>query len=166
MSQINRPPIGLQGLLGSKNFGVNPSDLNQQVVPIVDLFDFWASQTLRYIKETAVTAGVGNVINTVVPSDKVWMPLSVAFLADVDNTGHDTNYQIRLDENTLGNVSFTVASEKLENPQVTYTHFPTIWQPVVPFFLPAGYAIRGWIDSNSAIARDYELDVVVYEIDA
>lgn len=47
MSQINRPPIGLQQLLGSQNFGDNPDDLRQGVVPTIDLTPFYGSGVLR-----------------------------------------------------------------------------------------------------------------------
>ena len=48
MSKINRPPVGLQFLLGSQNFGENPSHLAQQVTPTLDLFEFYATELLRH----------------------------------------------------------------------------------------------------------------------
>lgn len=47
MSQINRPPLGLQNLLGSQNFGDNPSELAQAVAPTLDLLPFYGAGLLR-----------------------------------------------------------------------------------------------------------------------
>lgn len=47
MSKINTPPIGLQQLLGSQNFGDNPDDLLQQVRSVVDLIPFWGAQHME-----------------------------------------------------------------------------------------------------------------------
>jgi hypothetical protein len=47
MSQINRPPQGLQFLLGSQNFGVNPNELITTIQPTVDVSDMLASQLVR-----------------------------------------------------------------------------------------------------------------------
>lgn len=47
MSRINRPPLGLQQILGSQNFGVNPTELKQDVQPTVDLLPFYGAGLLR-----------------------------------------------------------------------------------------------------------------------
>jgi len=76
MSRINRLPRGLQDLLGSKNFGVNPSEMGQQVAPIHDLFPHWASERLVARTTTATApAAQTNVQTFTVPDDEVWLPL-------------------------------------------------------------------------------------------
>lgn len=59
MSRINRPPVGLQGLLDSQNFGENPSELGQIVRPTVDLFPFYATQLLRSSNIVGSKTGAG-----------------------------------------------------------------------------------------------------------
>lgn len=59
MSQINRPPLGLQQLLGSQNFGDNPDQLAQNVQPSLDLFPFYASTLLRYKENTGSRGSEG-----------------------------------------------------------------------------------------------------------
>lgn len=56
MSRINRTPVGLQGFLGSQNFGVNPGELSQTVSPTVDLTPFLGAQGLRQ----AIVTGARN----------------------------------------------------------------------------------------------------------
>lgn len=47
MSRINRPPNGLQQLLGSQNFGDNPNELEKSVQPTLDMFGFYGAGLLR-----------------------------------------------------------------------------------------------------------------------
>lgn len=61
MSQINRPPTGLQQLLGSQNFGVNPNELERTVQSTVDLVPFLGSQTLRKASNQGSRATTGEV---------------------------------------------------------------------------------------------------------
>jgi len=64
MSQINRPPLGLQQLLGSQNFGDNPDDLGQVVQPTVELFPFYAAGAMK-MKHTAGGRTTAGIISTV-----------------------------------------------------------------------------------------------------
>lgn len=167
MSQINRPPIGLQSLLGSKNFGENPSNLAQQVLPAVDMFPFWASQVLKFEKVSGNSTGVGSLIETQVPNGKTWGVLSCAFLLEhLGGAAEDQVMSIALDETLTGTDWFTVA--QLTNPgNVDDGLFEIcIWQPSHIFWLPPLYGIRGILDSAAAAQdRQFELQTVYYELD-
>lgn len=63
MSQINRPPGGLQQLLGSQNFGKNPDQLAQTVQPTLDLFPFFGSGLLRVVQSTGARVNEGLICN-------------------------------------------------------------------------------------------------------
>ncbi|MGI9457519.1 MAG: hypothetical protein ACR2NU_13225 [Aeoliella sp.] len=67
MSQINRPPLGLQELLGSQNFGDNPSQLAQSVVPTIDLFPFLATSTLKIEGTSGGQTGEGELMRQALP---------------------------------------------------------------------------------------------------
>lgn len=54
MSQINRPPLGLQSLLGSQNLGDNPNNMLTDMRPTLDLLPFLTAQLLR---QETVTGG-------------------------------------------------------------------------------------------------------------
>jgi hypothetical protein len=61
MSQINRPALGLQQLLGSQNFGDNPNDLSQIVAPTLDMLPFFGSGILRLRRVSGQLAGEGEI---------------------------------------------------------------------------------------------------------
>lgn len=61
MSRINRPPFGLQQLLGSQNFGKNPPDLAQVVQPTIDLTPFYGAGLLRMESNTGSASTEGQV---------------------------------------------------------------------------------------------------------
>lgn len=76
MSQINRVPWGLQSLLGTKNFGKNPSDLAQSVLPTVDLGPHLRYETMRTERNTGVIAAVGDTVEIEVPVNEAWQPIT------------------------------------------------------------------------------------------
>jgi len=168
MSQINRPPVGLQGLLGSQNFGQNPNDLAQQVLPIVDLFPFWSSQTLKFDKQTGTSAGGGSLIETQVPTDKTWGVLSCAFALSMATLNLDYNMQIAIDENATGTEFFVVASRTQVGNLKADIPIAALYQPRHIVWLPPGYVIRGVFNSDGtgdASVKTFELDTVYYELD-
>jgi len=63
MSQINRPPLGLQELLGSQNFGDNPKDLGNLVSPTLDMLPFYGAGALKYRSTSGGRNGEGLISN-------------------------------------------------------------------------------------------------------
>lgn len=109
MSRINRPPIGLQGLLQSKNFGVNPNELSQVVQPTIDLFSFlgvWEFDSA--ITAEFTVAGESQFASFVVPQNEVWLVESVFVSCRWDNAptaGDSIHYSAALDNVFGSNVA-------------------------------------------------------------
>lgn len=61
MSKINRPPLGLQQLLGSQNFGTNPADLEGKVRPTIELLPFYGAGVLRHAQTSGARVAAGDV---------------------------------------------------------------------------------------------------------
>ena len=93
MSQINRPPRGLQDLLGSQNLGQNPADLAVIVQPTVDMLPYWAIEAQLVFAQTAGNLGApAAVINSyTVPNGEIWFPITMsgqgAYNAPADQGG-------------------------------------------------------------------------------
>jgi len=165
MSQINQPPVGLQSLLGTKNFGKNPDDLSQIVQPTVDMFPFWASQKIRYIQEQTTTAGAGSTIETIVPDGETWLVLSAAYGTEILTTSDDMNQHVAIDETIAGTQFFVVASKDRLNMVPVGQFYYTVWAPPTPWYLPAGYVIRGINGGFNVSSKDYVLDVIYYRLE-
>lgn len=79
MSKINQTPIGLQSLLGNVNQGVNPSELDGNVSPGVDLLPFWGYEKTKFrVVGGSVAHTVGQGTEMVVPTGEVWLPIAVS----------------------------------------------------------------------------------------
>ena len=78
MSRINQPPFGLQSLLGSQNFGDNPSELAQTVVPLIDLWPFLSAEKIRYARGASTLNARGDSVSVTVPEGELWMPLTIS----------------------------------------------------------------------------------------
>lgn len=59
MTGINRQPYGLLSLLGIKNSGRNPADLNAVLTPVIDLAPWYLYQNAESINANANIAAVG-----------------------------------------------------------------------------------------------------------
>lgn len=77
MSQISRVPKGLQDLLGSKNFGDNPSELGGVVAPTLDMFPFLAAERFDAVLQEdfplTTAIGDGTFAQVVVPDGEFWL---------------------------------------------------------------------------------------------
>lgn len=76
MSKINRVPFGLQDLLQSKNFGVNPSELLQEVRPSFDMLPFWLIDKLEVTSDVATASAIGPQTSIIVPLTELWLILN------------------------------------------------------------------------------------------
>lgn len=74
MSRINRVPFGLQDLLGSTNFGDNPSELAPVVAPTLDL-NLWLASERREATYGNLVAGTSDGVGgqLVVPEGEMWI---------------------------------------------------------------------------------------------
>lgn len=77
MSQINRVPSGLQGLLGSKNFGDNPKQLAGIVAPTIDMWPFLSIESFSasMTSDFPLTAAIGDATfaQHFVPDGEIWL---------------------------------------------------------------------------------------------
>ena len=78
MSQINRVPWGLQSLLGSKNFGRNPSQLVEAVQPTLDMSGHLSYELLKGASVLNTVTAAGQVAQLTVPDNEAWHLLSVS----------------------------------------------------------------------------------------
>lgn len=72
MSQINRVPWGLQSLLGSKNFGRNPQQLAEQVVPVLPMAGHLEFEVLEVTQTSGAITAAGQVVQIQVPANEAW----------------------------------------------------------------------------------------------
>jgi hypothetical protein len=168
MGKINRPPIGLQSLLGSINFGVNPSELFETVRPTVDLFPFWAQQTWRIDQQTVNTAGFGTVITVTVPEGELWGIKTVALRSEVLSASNDDFYQqIVLRQNLAGTTDHLVHTSQLPPQNIPYqngTFFGSVWEPPQTYWLEQGTIIAGVYLGSNLAAKDFILDTTYYKL--
>jgi len=167
MSKINSPPVGLQSLLGSKNFGENPDDLLREVRPTVDMLPFWGSQRLRFDQTVAIQAGVGSMVERQIPLGESWLVLSASITILNLASGAENGLAIHLDDSLVGTISFRVAYQwSGTNPQPANQESSCIWQPPIPYLLAGGSVIRGWnAGINPAQSGSWQLDIVHYRLE-
>ena len=72
MSRINRVPFGLQDLLGSQNFGDNPSELSRVVAPTLEMTPFLTAERTSYVHTSASKSTNGQIVAQVVPDGEIW----------------------------------------------------------------------------------------------
>lgn len=99
MSQINRPPRGLQDLLGSLNFGKNPANLDQNVWPGIDMLAFWALDAQFVRRDTGgdLTTPAAVVNSYDVPFGEVWVPITFSCKCAYTNVGDQGGFTLELD---------------------------------------------------------------------
>lgn len=73
MSQITRVPWGLQGFLGSKNQGDNPSELAQTVAPTLDLSKFFGIENDRWTDSGSAVFASPTTQSIEVDPNELWL---------------------------------------------------------------------------------------------
>ena len=132
MSKINAPPLGLQDLLGSQNFGDNPDELARTVFGGVDLIPFLGSTRISYDRATesnTLTLG-GGIAPLAVPEGEAWLLLGA--------TGTAVGLQVGQD------ISIQLAFRKV------FPLFPTLEHIVAPM------AVRRQVSSSEIFAVHYQ----------
>ena len=77
MGRINTTPGGLQSLLGSTNFGDNPSDLAVVTAPTLEQFQFLAQQKVYFARNTSTLASRGSAVQVTVAEGEIWKPIAI-----------------------------------------------------------------------------------------
>jgi len=165
MSKINTPPRGLQNFLGNVNQGVNPSDLDQQVNPTVDLVPFWGTDKLKSIVSGASIAGtLGQGITVEVPEGELWIPIAASgqyFVAQAQTR----QISLRVVDQSGGGLSI-IANGRIDSASLTAEVTCGLAFPN-RFILPSSWGIRCQIDeTSSATAATMEVNIFYYKLDA
>ena len=77
---IQEPPRGLLSLLGIKSLGVNPDQLSDGVLSMLDLLDFYTLDGKQMIGQTqnAVTVVGANYATITIPDGEIWLVYAVS----------------------------------------------------------------------------------------
>ena len=81
MGDVNRIPRGFLDLIGGQTQGKNPPVFSDGLSPIIDMTPLYLAQTLGTHKENFTHTGTGDQVAVTVPSDEVWLLLSLGTLA-------------------------------------------------------------------------------------
>lgn len=109
MTQITRVPKGLQDLLGTKQFGKNPGELAQSVLPQLDLFPFYAAERLTWRRNNSPIASQGNGPGFTIPVGEIWIPVGFSLQF---NPGVATDFMLGVTiEEAPGSLSPTIPME-------------------------------------------------------
>lgn len=165
MSQINRPPLGLQQLLGSQNFGQNPRELAQTVQPTIDLFPFFGSGLLRVAEATGGRGDEGLICN-------------VEFFGRVAVVSMSAHYQAGSTAVELIGFGFALSELAGDTPSdETYlkTWVPESWAATshctwgytlpYPLLLESGAKLGAYYTSFAGAADSLKLRVLYYDLE-
>lgn len=143
MSRVNTVPAGLQSLLGSTNFGDNPSELSEVLRPSLEQLPFLAAYAVR--NETVLTgaATTGNFNRITVPLGEAWMILQ-AFAGNVSTLviGQQGKHSIRVQMHNVDTDMTLAVGDHITGIALSETIGVT-WQPRWPFLLLGGSEIEG-----------------------
>ena len=163
MSKINRPPLGLQQLLGSQNFGVNPTELEQSVKGTIDLFPFFGAPLLDGRTTVGARASEG-LITSIVLDRRVALigATAVAQMIATSNNGFAITLSgIPGSSPSDGHVLFYGADSYLN----TNYAFGGGLLPY-PLVLETGAIINFyWIENTSGFGGNVDCSVLYYDLD-
>lgn len=165
-SGINRAPLGLQSLLGTKALGQNPDALSELVRPIVDLAPFWWAQQRWQVSQTVDpgTFAVGEItsLRITVPQNEVWLVPYAHMRAIYGVATTKSGFHIStLIDSTLGAAGECALAEWYFNntcDNALDTQY-CVYQPPYPMFWPAGTVFTGFNDRALGIGAIWNLSV-------
>jgi hypothetical protein len=76
---INKAPVGLLDFLGIKNFGQNPTELGEVLVPTFELLTWYLSEYAESVVASAAFAAAGYQAYLTVPNDQTWVVMAANF---------------------------------------------------------------------------------------
>lgn len=143
MSLINRLPLGLQSLLGSKSLGDNPSELLQEVRPTVQLNEFWSVENIRAQSTTdAGPVTTGSAESLLIPSGEIWSPIFSAIRWNGAAAGRRMSLEYRVQTKTeSGQQRAAVAWADFDNDT------GQAWDFTLPYKWPRGV----WLPAGTLI---------------
>lgn len=150
MSQITRVPLGLQDLLGSKNFGDNPSELAQVVAPVLDVSKFLSIERRRWWTDGVVRVAANSQFAAVrIPDGELWLieAFSLALDIGVNGAGLGADFSVQAAQlvgSDLPAENHCLVGWPRYEPATTAGTFPSGLHHDVPepYFLQSGTDIR------------------------
>lgn len=164
MSRINRTPGGLQTLLGSQNFGDNPSELGPVVAPTLDLLPFYGSEVLRsqYIQGTR--ASEGEVARTALGGRVAVIGASARIVAGVVGAGY-VQFSIGLTKVSGEDPSKPVFLATSENQTIALGDTPAFGMTFpFPLIIESGVQVLANFDAVNGGNFTVELGVLYYDL--
>lgn len=169
MSKINRPPLGLQQLLGSQNFGENPSDLKQDVQPVLEMFPLYGSGLLRVAEGTGSRTTEGLIVNTEFFGHSAIVSCSLRSVNDF------TNAEAIAMSFALTNITGFDPAERINiasfNQSPRETGWPATSRPCWSFVFPTPLVVEPGVKLGAyydfavfAAAQSMELRVLYYDL--
>lgn len=166
MSQINRPPIGLQQLLGSQNFGDNPPQLGGVVAPTLDLLPFYGAGTIRYKQTSGARVNTG-IISSVPVFGQIAILQVAAWTSGAISTGAGA-YDLAL---TMQGIATADTLKDLEIPLVSNKQTLAVTDQIMvnytfrrPFIVESGVSFNSRWLATAGANTTVRLLVVFYDI--
>ena len=164
MSRVNRPPLGLQGLLGSQNFGDNPDELLQGIRPSLDLLPFLGSGLLKRYSITGSRATAGSIVKTGDHVGEAWYVLSISVqrLGAINGTDVQSAIDISYVEQDTGVVDEHILAVSPQQTLALNQEYAFTWEPKVPLLIEPYVNIGArWLEPDNA-TRIMTLSVLYY----
>lgn len=165
MARISRVPFGLQDLLGSTQFGDNPSDFSTEIRPTLDLFRFLASDSIFHNTQNVTNAPLLN-LREVVPTGEIWFPLFASMNGRSVVGGDVMDFAIFFDDFRGAGSTIPIGSQTFTTA-AALERFTFFVQFEHLFAMPTGTAIFGNTGNlTTANAGATFFDVTYYKFSA
>jgi len=144
VSSINRSPLGLLGFLGIKNFGRNPVQLSDTLLPQWDLSElYWSSGAVHATNTQTGLVTVGSYIAHQPPPGEVWWVSDVSAYCETGAGATSVVNLVRLGQVTAENVA--ISDWLLIGP----AQKRNIYSPRTPFILGQGEKLGFYLSDIS-----------------
>lgn len=162
MSRINQPPRGLQDLLGSQNFGDNPSDLAETVIPSLEMLDFLSAEKIDFERIAGSRTARGGNVGVVVPEGELWFMMEASGVGIPDLVGDSLALEIDILE--FPNAPFPNAPMTLQFGRPPETILVTGDTVGVTYSPPRGF-LPIWSGTSIRLRISHYQPVVVANVD-
>ena len=168
MGRINTVPGGFQSLLGSTNFGDNPSNMAEVVAPTLDMFAFLAQHKVYFGRTSNSTAAPAVVTTLTVPDNEIWGVIQAHASCNTNGVGDDVQFDIRLryaPNIPVVDPNFQVAESDFVTSTIVSQPIRLIWKPNQIFWVQPGTSIAISANTyNAAGAASFPLKVMYYKL--
>lgn len=158
MPQIQRIPEGLISLLGLVGEQA-PSDVNDRVVPEVELLPFYVAKLWETQQTSASVQNVGDTVTLEVPTRQFWLCQAVGVRFDLAASGEFGFFAIGWRPQTQSGIFVPIAREQRVVGATEIVRFGTQFQ--TPVLIPPGGALQVVLTRTNAAARTMNLAAIV-----